>query len=661
MSQHPVIDEQELHYLRLLAKSYPTIQAACTEIINLQAIMGLPKGTEHFMSDLHGEHEAFDHILNNASGMVRDKVDLLYSMLLPEEERQRLASLIYYPRQKIEEAKRTVHDLEEWYKITLRQLIRICREVSGKYTRSKVRKALPKDFAYILEELLSNNQTSQNQEAYFDKTIESIIEVDCADAFVEALCALIKRLIVDHLHIVGDLFDRGPRPDIILDRLMAHHSVDIQWGNHDILWMGAAAGSWACIAVVLNNCMQYSNLDVLEEAYGINLRPLALFAEDVYRTSDCTCFAPKQVEDTSYEPEDIQRIARMHKAITLIQFKLEGQIILRHPEYGMESRMLLDKIDYRNHEVLIGNKCYPIRDCDFPTVDPADPYALTSAEETLMQQLEASFLRSERLQRHVGFLFSVGSIYRCYNGNLLYHGCIPMNEDGTFLQFDCGAAGRLSGRKYMDYAEAVARQGYHGGKRSPLKQFGQDFMWFLWCGKNSPLCGRHKIATFERFLVDDPETHEEPKNAYYQLIEDPATCMRILNEFGLTGEYCHIVNGHMPVRASKGESPVKAGSKLIVIDGGFCKAYHRTTGIAGYTMFYNSYGMRIAAHEAFSSTADAIANNSDIHSTSVVFDRAQRRIKVAETDAGKEIARQIDELKLLLRAYRTGRLKEAKK
>lgn len=646
-----------MRYLRALSEQYPTVQAASTEIINLQAILNLPKGTEHFMSDLHGEYEAFLHILNNASGVIREKVDILYGKTLPAGERASLATLIYYPEEKLKETLEAQSDMEEWYRLTLHRLIEICRLVASKYTRSKVRKALPKDFDYILDELLHTNFDERNKEQYYENIISTIIDIERADPFILALARTIKRLVVDRLHIVGDIFDRGPRADIVLDSLMAHHNVDIQWGNHDILWMGAAAGSRTCIANVLNNSITYNNLEVVEMGYGISLRPLALFAAEVYGTKDVSCFLPRVMEADYRSPKDIRLVACMHKAIAVILFKLEGQVVLRNPAFRMGDRLLLDKIDYENGTVSIGGTPYALRDCDFPTVNRDNPYELSEEELALMEQLKFAFRHSEKLQLHVRFLYSKGGLYKCCNGNLLFHGCIPMDEAGGFMKFEA-QEGELCGKAFMDYVEAVARRGYYAEPHTPESLHGRDFMWFLWCGKNSPLFGRERITTFERLLINEKETWVEPKNAYYRHTERREVCERILEEFGLSGEHCHIINGHVPVRSKDGETPVKAGGKLVVIDGGFCRAYQPTTGIAGYTLVYNSYGIRIISHEPFKGVQAAIRSNQDIFSTSVVFETMQHRIKVGETDVGSRLRENIAGLKLLLEAYRLGVIKE---
>ena len=644
-------------YLRLLAQQYPNVRAASSEIIHLQAILSLPKGTEHFMSDLHGEAEAFVHILNNASGAVREKVDIVLRDALPADERARLATLIYYPEEKLSELADAAPNRAEWYRITLRRLIEICRLCASKSTRAKVRRALPVWNGDIINELLNKNNDIFNKREYFDTVIASIIETDCAEEFIISMCNLIKRLVVDHLHIVGDIFDRGPRADIIMDLLMEHHSVDIQWGNHDVLWMGAATGSRTCIATVLSNSITYNNLDVIETGYGISLRPLALFADETYRSSDISCFLPKTVEEGEQSKVDVTRAARMHKAIAVIQFKLEGQTIMRNPSFRMDDRLLLDKIDFSGGTVRLPSGVYPLRDCDFPTIDPADPYRLSEAEAELMGQLKNSFLRSEKLQRHIRFLYSKGGLYKCFNGNLLYHGCIPMDDRGEFLTFSFGGK-TLSGKALMDWCETAARQGYYAREGTPERQFGKDFLWFLWCGRNSPSFGRDHIATFERRLIADQATWAEPKNPYYSFYNEDAVFVRILREFGLEGEHCHIVNGHVPVKTKDGESPIKAGGRLIVIDGGFCRAYQPTTGIAGYTLVYDSWGIHITAHEPFPGRRNAIRDNKDILSTSMAFDRSENRIRISETDNGRALQQTIDDLKDLLAAFRRGEIKE---
>ncbi len=650
---------EELRYLKLLAREYPTVQAASTEIINLQAILNLPKGTEHFISDIHGEYEAFLHILNSCSGVIKEKIDDVFASSMPKTERDQLATLIYYPQEKLELIARREPDPDEWYRITLHRLIEVCRLVSSKYTRSKVRKALPRDYAYIIDELLHTHWEETDKKEYFENIISTILSIGRAPSFITALCQVIKRLAVDHMHIVGDLFDRGPRADIILDSLMDYHSVDIQWGNHDILWMGAASGSRTLVATVLSNSIHYNNLEVIETGYGISLRPLSIFANEVYQNCDTHRFAVKLTgEDKEHVSQKDQLLsARMHKAITVILFKLEGQKILRHPEYAMEDRLLLDKIDYAGRCITIGGITYPLEDCDFPTVDPADPYTLTEEEEQVIDQLTASFRRSEKLQKHVRFLYSKGSMYLCYNGDLLFHGCIPMTEDGRLMSFTIGGKER-SGRDFLNYAEKAARKAYYDAPGSPERQNGMDFLWWLWAGRNSPIFGRDRMTTFERRLIRDESAWTEPKNAYYALYQDPAVCDMLLGEFGLEGPHCHIINGHIPVKAKKGESPIKGGGKLIVIDGGFCKAYQPTSGIAGYTLIFNSWCFRIVSHQPFAGRQDAIENDHDIGNSSDVFERLSSRMRISQTDIGRTLQAQSDDLCRLLEAYRSGAVTE---
>ncbi len=538
MKPRKTYSKQDLHYLKMLARQYPTVQAASTEIINLQAILNLPKGTEHFLSDVHGEYEAFLHILNSASGVVREKLDQIFSTSVSKADLNQLATLIYYPREKLEEIERETEDMREWYRITFHRLIELCRVVSSKYTRSKVRKAMPKEYAYIIDELIHTHYEDDDKRDYYEKIISTIIDIDRASDFLIQLCELIKRLAVDHMHLVGDIFDRGPRADIILDSLMEYHSVDIQWGNHDILWMGAASGSRTLVATVLANSLRYNNLEVIETGYGISLRPLSVFANEVYQDCDVSRFAVKLTnEDASrYTEKDKLLAARMHKAITIILFKPEAQKILRNPSFGMEDRLLLDKIDYENKSITLQGVTYPLEDIDFPTVDRSDPYALTEEESVLIDQLTYSFRHSEKLQRHIRFLYSKGSLYKVFNGNLLFHGCIPMTEDGEFIRFSIGCK-NLSGKEFLDHADLTARRAYYNKPGSPERQFGMDFLWFLWAGRNSPIFGRDRMTTFERRLIADESTWTEPKNAYYQYYNDPAVVEMILKEFGLEGPH----------------------------------------------------------------------------------------------------------------------------
>ncbi len=655
-----MIAKKEAKYMQELAKSYPNRNSALSEIINLSAILNLPKGTEHFMSDLHGEHMAFSHIRRNASGVVRSKVDALFKNTLTKTERAELSTLIYYPEEKLDMMLEKGEIEGDWYKITLGRLIEVCRFVSSKYTRSKVRKHLSRTalgYDYIIDELLNNDYDALNKGHYYDNILNTIIWVDASYKFVIALCSAIKSMIIDHLHIVGDIYDRGARADLIMEQLMRENSIDIQWGNHDVLWMGAAAGSRVCIATVLNNSITYKNLDVVEIGYGISLRPLSLFANDVYSDSDISNYMPKGNSGGDiFINDDDRLVARMHKAISIIQFKLEGQTILRNPEFKMEGRLLLDKIDFEKGTVVIEGVEYPLKDTDLPTVDPKDPYKLTAGEYELMTYLKNAFVRSEKLQTHIRFLFEKGEIYTIFNKNLLFHGCIPLNDDKTFMEF--AFAGGKSGRAFMDYCERIARTGYFAREGTPARQQGKDFLWFLWCGKDSPLSARKKTTTFERLLIEDSKTWEEPKNAYYSAWNDSNIVQKILEEFSLGGEHSHIINGHIPVQYKKGETPVKADGKLILIDGGFCHAYQKTTGIAGYTLIYNADGMRISAHEPFRGVENAIKSNTDIISETVVFEKASDKIRVKDTDIGEGIREKIDDLTTLVECYETGLIKE---
>ncbi len=649
-----MIDYDEYEYLKLLSKSYPTISAAATEIINLQAILNLPKGTEHFLSDLHGEHEAFLHILKNASGVIKTKIEDLFATNLSKSERKTLATLIYYPEAKLALIKKNEENLDDWYKITLYRLIELSKTLESKYTRSKVRKALPKEFEYIIDELLHTDGVSQNKHEYYYQIIQTIIKTDRADAFIVALSKLIQRLAIDHLHIIGDIFDRGPRADIIMDELMRYHSVDIQWGNHDIVWMGAAGGSEACIANVIRNSLKYNNFDVLEDGYGISTRPLMTFAIEKYANDPCTIFLPENYENITTGTSDIT-VAKIHKAIAIIQFKLEAQIILRHPEYNMSNRTMLDFIDFDKGTILLEGKEYELLDNNFPTIDKNNPFELTPEEEDVISRLKQSFLHSEKLRSHVNFLFTKGNIYKTYNGNLLYHGCVPMESDGSFSKVNFFGE-ELSGKEYVEKAEQVVRCGYFG--LDTEKKDGLDFTWYLWCGSKSPLYGKNKMTTFERYFINDVDLASEVKDAYYGYVERKDVCLKILSEFGLDNESSHIINGHVPVQIKKGESPVKAGGKLLVIDGGLSKAYQAKTGIAGYTLIYNSYGLILSSHEPFVSTTETIEKERDMHSESVVLESTMNRIKVADTDNGRRMKIKISQLERLLAAYRSGILTE---
>lgn len=649
------IEEQELKYLKSLAKQYPTIAAASTEIINLQAILNLPKGTEHFLTDIHGEYEQFNHVLKNGSGSVRRKIDEEFGNTLSQKDKKSLATLIYYPEEKLELVLKEEDNIEDWYKITLHRLVQITKRVSSKYTRSKVRKALPKDFAYIIEELITEKAEVQDKEAYYNEIIHTIIRIGRAPQFITALSYLIQRLVIDHLHIVGDVFDRGPGPHIIMDTLSQYHSVDVQWGNHDIVWMGAASGQTACIANVLRMSARYGNLDTLEDGYGINLIPLATFAMDTYADTDCSCFMIKY--NTNYNTKDLSLDMKMHKAIAMIQFKLEGQLIMRRPEFHMEDRLLLNKIDPKARTIQVYGKTYPMKDVDFPTVDWEHPYTLTEGEQAVVERLRQAFIHCEKLQRHVRFLFAKGSLYKVYNGNLLYHGCIPMEKDGTFSEVEIYGK-KYSGKALYDVLDHYARKGFYADEDIDEKIKGQDILWYIWSGCGSPVFGKDKMTTFERYFIEDKETHKEIKNSYYRLIENEGVVNSIFREFGLDPMNSHIVNGHVPVELKKGESPVRCGGKLLIIDGGFSRAYQDKTGIAGYTLVYNSHGMRLVAHEPFESTEAAIKNESDIFSDSVIIETSSMRRRVADTDIGAELRDSIYELEELLRAYREGLLVE---
>lgn len=649
----------DLKYLSLLSREYPSIQAVTTEITNLSAICCLPKGTEHFMSDLHGEHEAFLHIMNNCSGVIREKIDVAFSNALTIHEKNELAALIYYPEKMIERMLSSDIDINDWYSVALMRMVEVCHAVTHKYTRSKVRKALPPDFAYIIDELLHAHYPDADRLDYYQKIIASIINLNRAGAFIVALADLIKCMAVDKLHIVGDIFDRGPRADVILDRLMRQHSVDIEWGNHDVLWMGAAAGSEVCIATVIKNCLQYDNLDMLENSYGISLLPLAVFASEHYMNSTAEQFTPRVEPRRGYKPEDGELYARMHKAICIIMFKLEGQLIERNPQFNMSDRNMLKRIRFDTGDIEIDGSVYKLLDYDFPTVDRDNPCALSESETMLIRQLKHAFMNSEKLQRHVRYLYSVGSLYKVYNDNLMYHGCVPATKDGEFMEFEYDGI-RYSGRELFDFSERMARHAYYAPYDSQEGVRGRDYMWYLWCGRNSPLFGRDHIATFERALIADKTVWAEPKNAYYTFYNDEGFCSRILEAFGITAQFSHIVNGHIPVKAKEGEDPRRANGKLIVIDGGFCKAYQKTTGIAGYTMFFSSHGLRISAHEPFdlSQVEGNDILKTDIRSRRVIVDNAPHRILVSQTDIGRELLERIEILKLLLEAYRNGDLQE---
>lgn len=641
---------RDLAYLKLLSREYPNIRAAASDIINLQAICGLPKGTEYFFSDLHGEHEAFIYLLRSSSGITREKIRETFGHIISEEDEVRLANLIYYPEKMINQIKQANEYTEDWQKTAVYRLVQICREVSSKYTRSKVRKKMPREFSGVIDELLYVDNTDDNKTEYYSELINTLIDVRVADSFIVVICSLIRSLTIDNLHILGDIFDRGPRPDIILEELMHFHDVDIQWGNHDISWMGAATGNRACICNVLRMALGYNGFDVLEDGYGINLRPLSMFAERVYRDDPCTCFLPQILDKNIYDAVDPKLAAKMHKAIAVLQYKEEGQIIKRHPEYGMEERILLSAIRYDRGTVTIDGKEYPMRDMNFPTVDPADPLRLTDEEEELLHTLELSFRHNARLHEHVRFLYSNGSMYKCCNSNLLYHGCIPMTENREFDGLMVGGK-MYRGKELMDFIDTQVKNAYFLPEDAPEKEACRDFMWYLWNGAKSPVFGKDKNRSFEHYFIEDPEVMRETMNPYYQLSEEEETCDMILKEFGLPTKGSHIINGHMPVKIKSGETPIRAGGKLFIIDGGLSKAYQERTGIAGYTLIFNSHHLALAEHKPFDPERERTPKV-------YIVEKMQKRITVADTDEGKELAGRIEDLKELLKAYRSGLLKE---
>ncbi len=646
----------EFKYLQMLSDKYPTISSAASEIINLSSILNLPKGTEHVLSDIHGESEKFFHVLKNGSGTVRKKINDEFGNTLSIRDKKQLATVIYYPEQKMDLIEKTEPDIRDWYKITLNRLIKVCNRAASKYTRAKVRKFLPKDFAYVIEELINEKVEVLDKEAYYNEIIATIIRTGRAREFIVALANLIQCLVIDHLHIVGDIYDRGSGAVAIMDHLMDYHSVDIQWGNHDVVWMGAASGHPACICNVIRNCARYGNLDTLEEDYGINLVPLANFAMKVYADDPCELFKINRKYSGDVERYDLVERC-MHKAISILQFKLEGQVILRRPEFHMENRLLLDKINYDKGTITIDGQEYPLKECNFPTINPADPYALSEEEQELMERLVSAFRNCEKLQKHVQFLFKSGSLYLCYNQNLFYHGCVPLNEDGSFKEVNFGETS-YSGKALYDYLETCARKGYYLKNNPEEKLYGQDVMWFTWSSENSPVFGKEKMANFERYYIDDSHVQEEHKGHYYYLIEQEAVCDRILREFGLDPKTGHIINGHIPVKSKLGESPIKGNGKLLIIDGGFSKAYEKTTGIAGYTLVYNSYGLRLVTHKPFESMEKTIKEETDIHSDTMIVKEFKQRLRVADTDDGMTMKERIHDLEQLLDAYRRGILRE---
>ena len=640
------------HYLKLLAKQYPNPQAAASEIINLKAIMSLPKGTEYFFSDLHGEQAAFLFQLKSASGIVRKKIDELFEQSISEDERSELAKLIYYPEPELAKAKQEQKSYGDWCRIMIYRLVEVCKEAASKYTRSKVRKKLPKNFAYIIDELL-HADGGKNKPHYHSEIIHSIVQTGMATEFIKAVCTLIQQLLIDRLHIIGDIYDRGPRADLIMDALMGFHDVDIQWGNHDISWMGAAAGNLVCIANVLRLGISYNTFDLLEDGYGINLRPLSVFAGKAYGGDSCRIFTPHILDKNKYDPIDIQLASKMHKAIAVIQFKLEGQIIKKHPEYKMDGRNLLEKVDFSKGTVSVNGTDYLMRDTNFPTIDPKDPLRLTRDEAEMMKTISYSFRHSGRLQKHIRFLYSHGSMYLKANSNLLYHGCIPLTEDGKFETIYINGAG-LNGKEYLEYLDGVVRSAYFAPEGSKERESSCDMMWYLWCGPKSPLFGKSKLSAFERYFIEDKQSHKETMNYYYKYVEKRETCEMILHEFGLDPANAHIINGHVPVKLKQGESPVKGGGLLFMIDGGISKAYQKQTGIGGYTFIANSRYLALAEHRPLPAGSMFGEDSPKV----MVVEAIKKRITVADTDTGKELKAQIDDLTSLLQSYRNGTIKE---
>ena len=645
-------------YLNLLSRSFPTVADAAREVINLEAILNLPKGTEHFLADLHGEHEAFIHVLKNASGNIKRKVEELFGSSIRESDKKELCTLIYYPEQKLELIKAQEEDMADWYHITIHQLVKVCREVSSKYTRSKVRKALPPEFSYIIEELLHEHTHDQNKAAYVNVIVSTIISTGRADAFIVAICNVIHRLAIDQLHILGDIYDRGPGAHIIMDVLRHYHSWDIQWGNHDILWMGAAAGNDACICNVLRLSLRYANMATLEEGYGINLLPLATFALETYADDPCLEFQPRLLKDAVMDEKTVQLTAKMHKAISVLQFKVEAEVIRRHPEWQMDDRCLLDAVDYEHGVCTIGGHTYAMKSCCFPTVLPSAPSVLTEEERELIQKLHHSFRVSEKLRKHLRSLLGHGSMYGIYNQNLLFHASIPLNADGTLKAVPIMGE-PYAGKELLEKIDHLIRVAFQTDTPPDIRQYAKDYFLYLWCGKDSPLFDKSKMATFERYFLEDKATYHEEKGHYFQLRDSAEVCDRIMDAFGMPPVPTrHIINGHVPVHAASGENPIKAGGRLMVIDGGFSEAYHTETGIAGYTLIYHSRGFQLVQHEPFTSTQDAILRGTDIKSTTQLVEMSAHRMLVADTDKGAELRTQISDLKGLLRAYRHGIVKE---
>lgn len=645
----------DVRYLQLLAQSFPSVADASTEIINLQAILNLPKGTEHFLADLHGEYEAFQHVLKNASGNIKRKVGELFGTTLRETEKRELCTLIYYPEQKLELVKASEKDLDDWYHITIHHLVAVCRDVSSKYTRSKVRKSLPKDFSYIIQELLHERTEDSDKTAYVNVIIDTIINTGRADAFIIAIANVIQRLAIDQLHILGDIYDRGPGAHKIMDMLQNYHHWDITWGNHDMLWMGAAAGNDACICSVIRISLRYANLTTLEEGYGINMVPLATFAMDAYAEDPCTEFRPiLSGEAENLNEKTIRLTAQMHKAIAVMQFKLEAQLYEKHPEWKMQDRELFNFIDYDHGTIMLEGKVYSLLSCHFPTIDPANPCFLTDEEHQLLQKLHHNFLVSEKLHKHIDTLLDHGCMYQVCNNNLLYHASVPLKEDGSLKKVEVYPGQPVTGIELMKTVGHLVRSAFQNDTNSVERDYAIDYFFYLWCGPDSPLFDKSKMATFERYFIEDKETHVEHKGNYFKLRDDEKVCEHIMDAFGVTGLNRHIINGHVPVKVGAGENPIKAGGKLMVIDGGFAQAYHKQTGIAGYTLVYHSRGFQLVQHEPFTSTEDAILRGTDIKSTTQIVEMSTHRMLVADTDKGVELRKQIDDLMELLYAYRHG-------
>ena len=660
---NPKIDsiiQRDMHYLNLLSHSYRNIAEASTEIINLESILNLPKGTEHFLADLHGESEAFQHIIKNASGNIKRKVNELFGNELREVEKKDLCTLIYYPEQKLEKVKSVEPDIHDWYNITIHKLVKVCRDVSSKYTRSKVRKSLPADYSYIIEELLHEHSDDNNKADYVRVIVETIITTGRADDFIIAICKVIQRLAIDQLHILGDVYDRGAGAHIIMDEMAHYHCWDIQWGNHDILWMGAHAGNRACICNVLRLSLRYNNMATLEEGYGINLVPLATFAMEAYGDDPCDEFLPKLLANNTIDDKQRLLIARMHKAISIIQFKEETRIIARHPEWNMAQRDMLRNIDFRKGSCFIDGIEYEMKSNFFPTIDPNNPNKLSDEEETLMQKLQHSFAVSEKLHKHIRLMLNHGCMYTVCNGNLLFHASIPLNDDGTMKEVELTPGHFYKGKELMERTGMMIRSAFNNDTDPEGRAHAIDYFLYLWSGPCSPLFDKSKMATFERYFLKDESTYKEEKGNYFKLRDDETICDRILDAFEVRGENRHIINGHVPVHASKGENPIKAGGKLMVIDGGFSRAYHKETGIAGYTLVYHSRGFQLVQHEPFTSAADAVESGTDIISTMQIVEMSSHRMLVADTDKGAELRTQIEDLHKLLYAYRHGIIKEKK-